>query len=244
MKARILPLILLALVVATASCKKQQPETKLQLKAAVNHHVAGAALVPDTIAYLNAAGNEISVTRLQYYLSDFELEHEDGRTIRAEGIHYVDMRKAETFAINLGDVPEGNYTALSVYIGIPPAKNISYSLPPTTDNMNMAWPENMGGGYHFLKLEGHFIDTTSLPKGYALHLGENGYVVHISWQKNFTLTGPEKTLSLEMDVAEWFTGPHTWDLPTLGTYSMGVDSLMGLLRDNGHNVLTVKWDEL
>lgn len=237
-------MIVLALTVSLGSCKKTPPEAMVTLKAEVAHRVQGTELVPDSMAYQNAAGNDISVTRLQYYLSDFELKHEDGRTIRAEGIHYVDMRKPETFAINLGDVPEGNYTALSVYIGIPPAKNISYSLPPTTDNMNMAWPENMGGGYHFLKLEGHFIDTTSLPKGYALHLGENGYVVHITWQRNFTLSGSQKVLKLEMDVAEWFTNPHTWDLPTLGTYSMGVDSLMGLLRDNGHNVLTVKWDEL
>ena len=56
----------------------------------------------------------------------------------------------------------------------------------------MAWPDVMGGGYHFLKLEGHY-KKDSLLAGYAMHIGQNGSgylwgcIVILSFLKMVTL---------------------------------------------------------
>jgi hypothetical protein len=46
-------------------------------------------------------------------------------------------------------------------------------LSTTLDNLNMAWPTAMGGGYHFLKMEGHYLDSLNTNQGYAIHIGKN-----------------------------------------------------------------------
>ena len=54
----------------------------------------------------------------------------------------------------------------------------------------MAWPTAMGGGYHFMKVEGHYLDTSNTIQGFAIHLGKNNNLVNVLinqyfYQQNF-----------------------------------------------------------
>lgn len=224
------------------SCKKENDNepvtvnenTKLKLQYAFN----GSSLSYDSILYVNQAGNSMSVEHLEYYLSGFRFKKNTGEIILVDKIFYVDARKSEFQTLDLGTIPEGNYTEITFYIGLDSANNISNSLPPTTYNINMAWPDMMGGGYHFMKLEGHFTDGSTY--GYAVHLGRNFALVTCSVVGNFTLSAAQKNISMEMDIAEWFKTPYTYNFSIDPNYTMGDSTSMSTISQNGSDVFTLK----
>ena len=102
----------------------------------------------------------------------------------------------------------------------------------------MGWPDMMGGGYHFLKLEGHWMDTGG-QLGYAMHIGKNGFLVKAGTKASLQVLGG-KTINrkLMMNINEWFAHPNTYNLATDGVYSMGNAPLMKKLSENGSDVLS------
>lgn len=106
----------------------------------------------------------------------------------------------------------------------------------------MAWPDPMGGGYHFIKFEGHFLEDAS-PNGFAIHVGNNSYLAHAELGQAFTLDGASGTLALRFNLNELFRTPHTYDLSS-GNYSMGNMVLMGQLRDNAVDAFTIEYRPL
>lgn len=215
------------------SCKKDQVKEKAALQFEITHKVDGEALKMDTVRYENRAGNLYSVTRLEYYLSNFTFISSNGDEEKIEDIYYINPKKPASLTIDDIEMEAGSYSTLQFHIGLPADENISYNLSATSENVNMAWPEQMGGGYHFMKLEGHFIDDQNQEKGYAMHLGMNEWLVTVTLNQSIELTGDNNELLLTMDVNQWFEGPHTYDFNVQGNYTMGIDSLMGQLSDNG-----------
>lgn len=227
----------MAALTLTFSCKKSPPLPDATVTIDITHEVDGTPLLMDTIRYTNAAGNPYSITRLEYYLSSFTFLHPDHEVTTAE-IHYINGRTPDA-SISF-TLPARAYTGIQFYIGLPANKNVSYTLPATQANVNMAWPESMGGGYHFMKLEGHFIDDQQVESGYAMHLGMNQWLVTVLLQQPLDLTGSNHpTLHLRMNINQWFTMPHTYDFNVQGNYTMGIDSLMGQLSANGVDVFTL-----
>ena len=225
---------LLIVAGALGGCKKDKDTAPPILKLALQHHIDGQPLLWDTLIYTNAAGNRYSVERLQYYLSDFRFYAQGREVAFADTVLYVDARRVTE--LELRNMPYGMLDSVRFVIGLPPAKNLSNSLPPTLENSHMAWPDMMGGGYHFMKLEGRWQDG-SLRPGFAMHLGKTGFEVYASAPLGYAV-GQSSTnpITLRMNINEWFRNPHNYDFGTDGVYSMGNDTLMGLLRDNGSDV--------
>jgi len=231
-------LLILALSLLFNTSCHRLPEFKADIQLDISHKVDAQPLQMDSIMYQNEAGNPYSVTRLEYYLSDFKFIRADGSSEGIELTHYCNPRTPESLHIDL-TLSEGSYTALEFLLGIPADRNLSYTLPATSENINMVWPENMGGGYHFMKLEGHFIDDHQKEKGFAMHLGTNQWLVHIHLDQNMDFEGAQNPLELEMNINEWFRNPYTFDFNVQGNYTMGIDSLMGKLNANGGDVFTI-----
>lgn len=193
----------------------------------------------DRLNYFNDAGNHYSVSRLEYYISDIRFLKADEVKFLDAGIHYVNARIAAANSFSLHDIPEGDYDCIALTIGLNPENNVSNSLPNTSENNNMAWPETMGGGYHFMKLEGHFTDSTGTA-GYAMHLGKNGNAVSVKLTGlNFSVkNGSAIVISLRMNLNEWFRNPSIYDFNTDGNYSMSSMMAMQKLAANGKDVFT------
>ena len=225
-----------------SSCKKDSTETatpattvgNLTLKFSYSFDAANR--VTDTLLYTNAAGYKMSVSRLQYYLSNFNLIGSDGTPNPVSGVYYLDAKDSNFTSITFTGVPNGNYKGLTFLIGLDSLTNKTYNLPATPENNNMEWPVTMGGGYHFMKLEGYFIDSTGT-WGYNMHLGSNGYAVNISLpNKPFTISSTPSTVQLKMNIAEWFKNPSNYDFDIDGVYSMGNAPAMLKLKNNGVDV--------
>ncbi len=207
----------------------------------LEHHMDGMPLAFDTMYYATAAGHTYSVSRLEYYLSEIVLSGVDGTP--DDTIHgpcYVNAGGTTSF--DLGALSGGAYSGATLLLGLPPGMNVTGGLPNTLENVNMAWPDPMGGGYHFIKFEGHFLEDAS-PNGFAIHVGNNSYLAHAELGQAFTLDGASGTLALRFNLNELFRTPHTYDLSS-GNYSMGNMVLMGQLRDNAVDAFTIEYRPL
>jgi hypothetical protein len=248
-----------------SSCKKEKEQTsekpsgRIILKFA--HKVDGQALDVDTLKYTNTAGNEYLVNEIQYFISDVTLHNADGGTflIKAwDDIHYIDTDIPSTWTWNVMDsIPVGSYNSVSFTFGISQAKNQSYMFVNPPEN-NMFWPEYLGGGYHYMKLDGKWKDTTGTVEPFTFHLGigqtyASGVIVVDSItgfvQNYFDVTLPgsafaiadkeTRTIEIVMNVESWFDTPHVWDFNYWGSYIMQNQAALQTVKENGADVFTV-----
>ncbi len=237
--------LLLLITMLIFGCKKEDPAPEptptpappsVVHRLELVHHIDGEPLHFDSLIYVNEAGHQYSVTRLQYYVSEVVLHGTGGTTDHnIPGPYYIDGRGGNSF--DLATIPSGTYGGASLLLGLSPEQNITNALPNTMENVQMAWPEPMGGGYHFLKFEGHFINAGN-STGFAMHIGKNEHLPHCDAPGAFAISGAAAKLILKFDLNEVFRSPHTYDLAA-GNYSMGSPALMALLRDNCADAFTI-----
>jgi hypothetical protein len=209
-------LFVICIGISFESCKKENLES---LQVLLHYKVDNQPLLFDTMAYNCEAGYQYEVTRLYYYVSNFRFIMDNGTEYQDNTVYYVDASKKLTF-----------------YIGLDSLQNKTDYLPATFDNINMGWPDAMGGGYHFMKLEGLFRDSSST-SGYAMHLGKNQFVVPIEVPNPIIVTKQgKKVINLTMNIAEWFRNPEVYDFKINGSYSMNSDAAMHVLSVNGKDV--------
>lgn len=203
----------------------------------INHKIDGQTLQFDTMMYQNLASNTYSVTRLNYYLSNFALNQNGMRVYSSKQIVFIDARQ-QPISIQLENVPIGTYNQVSFLIGIDATNNQHGMIPNTDENIGMIWPEAMGGGYHFLKIEGQFLTPANDRKGYAIHTGLNDCLIQhqpiaINVSVNQTTSS---TQNLTMNLNEWYKNPYSYNIYTDGNYTMGDMPTMMLITYNGKDV--------
>jgi len=232
----------LVLLLIITSCKKDEDTTPVEtssLSLNLSFKSGSTPLLFDTINYTNAAGNQYSVSRLQFYISNIQLIKPDSSLVDISDYSYVDARVAATLKIKNNIPVTGQFIGMKLQVGLDSTHNINNALPATNENINMAWPDMMGGGYHFMKLEGSYISGLSFP-GYAMHIGRNQYLVNCVISHSFTLSEGSNSLGLVMDINEWYTNPANYDFEVDGNYSMGVMAAMMKLKENGSDIFMLQ----
>ncbi len=237
-------LVLLLAVSFLYSCKKDEEdvvpvEGQNALIIDLGYEVDGQQLAFDTLLYTNDAGSNYGVSRMWYYLSKIYLIKSDSSTVFLKDYIFVDAKSASTNQLKLSAVPIGNYIGMKFNIGLDSAQNITGALPVTTENLNMEWPVQMGGGYHFMKYEGHASDSTG-DYGFAMHLGLDAYLVKCAVWSPVVIGAGTTNIRLVMNLNEWFRNPEIYDFNVDGNYSMGVMSAMIKLSQNGTDVFTIQ----
>ncbi len=234
MKQVILVLVLMLLV---GACRKDaNTQASANLKLQLKFNVDSSPLQFDTLLYRNADGQTYSVTHLEFFISNIVLHSAQG-DVASDQVFYVNARRPNTNIIQLDHLPARSYTGISCLIGLDSVHNQSGALYPSQDNNGMFWPVSMGGGYHFMKLEGRVISAdTSL--GYAMHLGQNPHLVHATMLGKFQLYDNYTMSSvITMNINSWFETPYVYDFFVDGRYTMAYPVLMMKLKANGSDVL-------
>ena len=231
---------------------------KIVLKFA--HYVDGQPLVKDTMKYVNAAGNIYSITEIEYFISDVVLHKSDGSNqfiYQWKDIQYVDEALPATTTWNIFDkIKPGNYDSISFTFGISKAKNISfmYVNPP---EVNMAWPDQLGGGYHYIMINGFWKDLNNQRTPYNFHLGigqiysgpnntgtitgfvQNYFNVSLKNSGFSVQNGQTKEIQIIMNIDSWFKTPHIFDFNYWGGAIMQNQPAMQMAKENGFDVFTV-----
>jgi len=259
-------IIPLSFIFLMSTCKPPKPiepkEDKGNITINFKHQINDADIIFDSLMYVNEAGNEYMINEIQYFISDVKLYHHDGNVVVIDDwddIYYVDIDISSTLEWQVfDDLPIGTYDSISFTFGITQIKNQSFMFvnPPERD---MFWPDILGGGYHYMKINGKWKEKPSnqiTPIDFHLGIGQiyasNVIVVDsiTSFVQNyfnvslpsssFSLAKDEtKHIDLVMNVEEWFRNPNTMNFDTIGGYIMQTQEYMNQAKENGHNVFSI-----
>lgn len=198
-----------------------------------SHKVNGESLKFDTMLYRTSLGNNYKVTDLQYFVSRVSLHSVKGKwnTITTDdGIHYTDARDNYSCSWWVNDLLlAGTYDTVAFTFGLDENQNTSGRFPDPPER-DMFWPDILGGGYHYMKMNLKWKNETmsqSLPFMFHLGIGQvyaSGTVNPDSIigfvQNYFRVTlpckldlsaGSTRQIMLQMNVDRWFDGNNAFD---------------------------------
>jgi hypothetical protein len=261
-------ILLFAMIWLVESC---QPEAnppaskggKLILE--FTHSVDDKVLQTDSIMYVNEAGNLFGVNEVKYFISDAMLLNRSGDYFAINDekvIHYVDIDLPETLKWLVFDpIPQGVYDSLIFIFGLNEERNQPFVFvnPP---EVNMFWPDILGGGYHYLMINGKWKTPDNMVAPFDFHLGIGqeysgsttsidsitGYV-HNYFRIAIPLNGltmdekATRSIHLNMDINSWFCTPNTWDFNMWGGYIMQNQAAMKTASENGVDVFSAEISE-
>jgi len=168
--------VIASMLVVSGCNKTEEVNAFGDISLKVKHEVEGEALKTDALIYTNAAGNRYMVTEIQWFISDIQLIKEDveatGITQNVdENIFYIDTDIEETHTINSSyPIPSGNYSGIRFTFGLAKEANKSHRFVNPPESF-MFWPEYLGGGYHYMKLNGKWINEAGVIEPFNFHLG-------------------------------------------------------------------------
>lgn len=228
----------IALGLSLSSCTKDEVQATISF----NHEVDGETLMLHDVSYLNEAGNSYDVRKLMYIVSNIQLENENGDSYQLSDMNFIDVDKGEGLQTTAAQsIPQGKYNKIRFTFGLDEIDNVSNAFLEEDYHESMLWPEMMGGGYHYMKLEGEFTDVNGDPQFYNTHTGrlmENDHHIDISLPIDLDVTANFQ-LVLTMNINNWYTGPNTYDFNSVGSGIMGNEDAQTSLMENGTNVFSV-----
>ena len=142
-------------------------------------------------------------------------------------------------------VETGTYANVSFIFGFTNTANTDGAYP---DLNSASWnvPPMLGGGYHYMQLDGKFINNIENEAGYNFHAiraadnpGPNpSFPQDTFFEVNLgPLTVSENNeIIISMDIAQWFKEPYLWDLNLYNQMLMPNSTAQILMYENGQNV--------
>lgn len=136
----------------------------------VQPRFANAPLMFDAMTNVTAAGQTVSVTRLDFLLSNIALRRADGTWFTLTNrFGYISGRERRTM-VALPSLPPGDYGRIRFHVGVPERENhanpgalaASHPLNPNVNGLHGSWQ----GGYVFFALEGIW----GADRGYSYHI--------------------------------------------------------------------------
>lgn len=195
------------------------------------HTVDGNALETDQMIYSNTVGQDYSVQTLRYLLSGITLHSANGTSTLLDEVHFITISDPSTFHLDIQDINSANYTSISFTMGLDSLKNITDNYLNESFFPSFSWPDFMGGGYHYMQLEG---DYTTAFQGYATHTGGTDGL-DFSFTKNFpialNIANANATVIINMEINNWYSNPNSITLTSDGI--MDNANKQALLQANG-----------
>jgi len=256
--------ILYISIIFLLSCKKETTNNEGdfgKLKIEFSHSVDSLPLVKNQMVYINAAGNQYEISEVKYFIFDLILYDKNKTEVlinKWKAIHYIDIDYPNTLTWNVYDeIPVGKYDSISFIFGLNEARNISFQFvnPP---EVNMFWPEILGGGYHYLMINGKWKDSNNQISPFNFHLGigqiyagglintdsiigyvHNYFKVSIPTPKLSFDKGKTSILKINMNINSWFCTPYIYNHDYWGSNIMQDQDAMNIAKQNGFDVFSV-----
>lgn len=205
----------------------------------------------ETTIYVNANGEEMTLSKVNYLISDITFTAiSDGTVYQAEDYNLVLAREGENinFTPNI-EIPEGDYN-VSFTFGFDDEDNDREGGYLDLNSADGTWnvPAPLGGGYHYQRIEGTYINAASETTNFQFHtvrankhetlppgpgtlieLTDTSFIVELG-----AVSIEENTeIEVKADIAQWFTSPLNWDLNQHFQVLMPKYERQIEMRDNG-----------
>lgn len=211
----------------------------------VSHTFGDAPLRPGAGPYLTRSGQDVTVTRLAYLISNVALIRPDGTKIPLplpDRAAYLNPFEGRT-RFSLSGVPAGRYAGLSFQVGLPPSLNHAspshypsgHPLNPLVNGLHWGWQ----GGYVFLAMEGGYTRPGGERGGYSYHLGTDRLRMTVTRRFPLTLDS-DRRLDLRFDTATLLPKRISDKDGTDSTHSRPGDGVAERLADRVTRAFTVR----
>ncbi len=196
----------------------------------------GSPLVFDSLTNQIGSGQMISVTRLDFLLSDIALHRADRTWIEHKNwFAFIGARDGKT-NFTLENIPAGNYDRILFHIGLESEINhgdivqwpAGHPLNPEVNGLYWGWSKE----YVFLALEGGW-ENGGKQSGFSYHLATDRELMTIELPVALDLNS-SRELQIALDVGKIFSAPNKIELSAASdtTHSRTNDALAVLLRQN------------
>jgi hypothetical protein len=199
--------------------------------------------------FTTESGEVIIIEDLQYVVSQIRLKRKNRNKVYIlEEQAFIDISSLP-LTISSGEIPSGQYE-ISFVFGLQPQYNIEnplYGIPGS-----FLIPEELGGGYDFMQLNGQFKNQNNEFQPFEFHVTN---AVNTSQSGNFTIEdtsfvvnlgthrlvgGPFTSIvKIKMDVAEWFKNPNTWNFSDFNSDLTTNYEAQIRMKENGQNVFSI-----
>jgi len=214
----------------------------------MTHMVGPDPLEFNETRYESVGGRMYSVTSLYYYLCNVTFISPDGN-VDFNGVHYVDASEKSTGTMSY-EVPARHYDGVKFTFGLDGAHNVS-NARTAPEEVHMQWPDNWGGGYHYMKLEGFVLDDEGISFGYKTHTGRfhlvaepdsvaNPHEFSFILETHMTvIEGDTSGVEVIMDTREWYRNPNAIDHLQHVQGIMDNTAMQNKIEQNGASVFRV-----
>src|ERR1041385_2222075 len=203
-----------------------------------------APLAFDSLTNTTVAGQKISVTRLDFLISDFALRNTNGIWLeRTNFFAYVSVREGR-LDFSLKEIFAGQFDRIRFHIGLRPEINHSdaaqrpaaHPLNPGVNGLHWGWM----GGYVFLAIEGNWLAEADKISGYSCHLATDEQLMTVDLPVALDLAS-DREIQLVLNVDRIFSAPNKieFDNENDSTHSRKNDALAKQLRGNIERAFTV-----
>ncbi|AUS05569.1 MbnP family protein [Pseudotamlana carrageenivorans] len=202
----------------------------------------------NSLEFTNAHGELLSISKLRYLISRITFEKPNGEYFTFDDYFLVDLSQENTLSLTPNNtIPPGEYSHVYFTFGF----NNEDNYMNYTDLNSASWnvPEMLGGGYHFMQLEGKFIDATNTETGYAYHYirAVNNTQSPLVFEDTFFTVDigainliQSTNFNINMNISEWFKNPNTWDLNQLNNRLMPNFDAQIMMYQNRQNVFSLE----
>lgn len=237
--SRILLFSCLVLSIGIMSCRKKplptpaNPVTNnpLPTKGTINikiNNVVGARPLSfgSLATYTLPNGDEFTVSKFNYYLSNFVFTDDNGkRFAEQESYHLAMAETPESLNFTIKDVPYGKYKSVEFLIGVDSVRNFSGAQYGALDpKYGMLW--SWSTGYIMAKMEGFSPQSSIVGNQISYHIA--GFKGFYSVIQKVTLELPQAAqvadkkspvLNVNADLLTWFQAPNFSsfnEMPSIG----------------------------
>lgn len=235
--------LLFLVILLFCSCHKEEENISLTIK--FTHNWNGVPVTNqdfNTFKFTTANGENISIERLRYLISNISLAEES-----ANNHFLIDVGKNAENLIPIKDVLSNN-NKLTFTFGLTDSENIDGSYQDL-NSINFNVPGMLGGGYHYMQFDGKYKDTNNQDANFNYHViraVDTSDPTNLKFEDtSFTVDlgiieiKNNTTIEISMNIAEWFTNPNTWDLNVLNTVLMPNFEAQKQMNANGKTVFRV-----
>lgn len=245
-------LFLLLLVVCFAACEtNDDPIENTSVSIDFSHRFNQQAVTSsnfNALQYTNGFGTTLSLTRLRYLISEISFTNQQGIKTLVKDYQLIDVGENTGMLIDGITLAEGTYS-LNMRFGFSQTANTS-SIYPDLNAASWNVPQMLGGGYHYMQMEGRFLDLNNQESIYAYHTisaVQNPGPDNIREDTSIELTLGEVNITQDaiqinvtMDIDQWFENPNLWDLNLLNGMLMGNYTAQKLMQENGQTVFSLQ----
>ncbi len=175
----------------------------------------GDRLVNFDSIYENNLGEQLSITKFRYYISNIEIaDSVTGKCYRWNNLYFlVDENKPDSKTISL-KLPTGRYNKISFLLGVDSLKNVSGIQSGALDPLNdMFW--TWKSGYVMAKLEGRSPSSTLQHHLFEYHIGGFSGIYNVTGSVILSLPSEikivhskESRIVISADIDKWFSAIH------------------------------------